>query len=182
MSLNPYSPPLASLTGLPAPAEQRPASRRRRFCASLINLVLSYTIIFSYAIAQALLIRISLTGVFAGVSHSQLSMAVGFIGLAFLWSTIGVQIWLMWKKNATVGKYWLGLKVCRVDGSRIAIGRYLLRELPLIALLVVPLLLQLPLLGWALYFLALAPVFRADRRTLNDLWSDTIVIREPAHA
>lgn len=35
--------------------------------------------------------------------------------------------------------------------------------------------------GTALTFV-LAPVFRAERRGLHDQWSDTLVIREPAHA
>lgn len=34
----------------------------------------------------------------------------------------------------------------------------------------------------AAHAFVLAQVFRTDHFTLSDLWSDTIVIREPAHA
>ncbi len=79
--------------------------------------------------------------------------------------------------GATVGKLALGLRITRLDGSRLSVRAAVLRSIPFwLPLLVTPI--SLPLLFFQYVGSPILIISRPDRRALGDLLAGTMVIRK----
>lgn len=83
-----------------------------------------------------------------------------------------VHGYLLVKRGQTIGKYALGIRITRPDGSLASVGRVLgLRYLLGYATTI------LPLLGQVYGLVDCLTIFRSNRRCLHDVIADTIVVK-----
>lgn len=155
--------------------EQKPlAERGTRFVANLID---NFFILLLPAIVAGF--GIVLTGVAAGAAGAGdddgpsgvLALVMfGLAGLAFM-AGCGVQLYFQIQHGRSVGKYLMGIRVVRLDGSPVEVWRIIvLRNL------VVQLLAQMcGLVG----LVDALMIYGEPRRCLHDLLADTIVVSDP---
>jgi uncharacterized RDD family membrane protein YckC len=148
----------------------RPASRGRRFA----GVVIDQALVFS---TFGLLTKSTLWGNWdldSGASPWQPHFDHAYLGFVIFW---GMQGYLLFTRNQTIGKWLLNMRITRPDGSHVSGIRILARYgLSLMASLV-------PV--WSLLINCLVDpvfIFGASRRCLHDEIADTVVleIRRPA--
>lgn len=95
---------------------------------------------------------------------------LGLGGLLFL-GLLGLNLMWLAQSGQTVGKRVLGVKIVRMDGSPIGLGRIIgLRILPTSLLQVIP------LVGGLIGLADVLFIFRDDRRCIHDLIADSQVV------
>jgi uncharacterized RDD family membrane protein YckC len=113
-------------------------------------------------------------GQLAGQIVSDMFTGIGFkITVLALLAWAVVMAWLVATRSQSIGKYMVGIKVVRTDGSPASFARiFLLRN-------VVSFLPSfLPYVGWLyLFFIDPLLIYQESRRCIHDLIADTIVIR-----
>jgi len=162
---NPFQPPRARLEATNEPDDQplQAASRGSRFGAYLID-ILPFVVI---GILAAVLLP-ALRGHRAGWTGSSALLAlVGATSLG--WMIYNAS--LVYLYGQTFGKKVMGIRVVRMDGSRVAFGRFaFLRALP------IGILAAIPYLGWLIRLTDVLLIFRDSRRCIHDQIADTQVV------
>ena len=160
---NPFAPPGAPLQDPPVAIDL--ASRVSRFVAAMIDAVIILTLFGPLFWAF---------GVFDGWPNIQpmsLPKQLG-LGLAGFALFLALHGYLLATRGQTIGKWFMGVQIVRVDGTHVDFGRLLgLRYLPF------GLLSMIPGLGPLLSITDDLFIFSESRRCLHDRLADTIVIR-----
>lgn len=123
---NPFAPPRAHVEDrFAAPTQMVPATRLSRFLAVLIDGGPGIVA----AIIAGVWVAITMPGVFSGHFDPKSInwMAIGLVGLAMIVLSIGWVIWqivLLYRYGQTIGKKALGIRVVRMDGSRVSFPRF----------------------------------------------------------
>jgi len=176
---NPFAPPRALVEQLNAPEEMVTATRLSRFLAVLID----GSPFFVGGVIAALLIP----GMFSSGGHTfgaATMNAIGLLGLAFGIVCLGWLVWnivLLYRYGQTVGKKVLGIRVVRMDGSRVAFARFFfLRWLGTVVVTwiisAILLAIHLRLLSQFAGLVDGLVIFGAARRCLHDYIADTKVV------
>ena len=166
---NPYAPPLAGVDDISeSQAFAVPADRGTRLGAAILD-----SVVFIGAVYLPLLVTLYSIGRLevAPEDADQLErLALGGVVVAL----VGLVIWawftlkFMARNSQSIAKKWLQIKVVRVDGSRVSLGRLIM-----LRNVVVWVLSMIPLFGVvdALF------IFGESRQCLHDRIADTIVIK-----
>jgi len=165
---NPYAAPAARLSALVSDDRDLPAERGQRLAAVIVD---SLAYIATYLpLLVGLVISIASQ---TDKSDTPVALIIGGVAsLACVVGLIGYTIHLVIRNGQTIGKRALGIKVVRLDGSPIGLGRsFWLRN-------VVPGLLgAIPFFGALVSLVDILMIFGEDRRCLHDKIADTKVIR-----
>ena len=119
---NRFAPPRAHVEDMQAAAAQMvTATRGSRFLAILVDM--------SPALVVGILAAVMVPGLFAGKFDPAGSgmVAFGMLMLVFGLLSVGWLVWtivLLYKYGQTVGKKVLGIRVVRMDGSRVSFPRF----------------------------------------------------------
>lgn len=123
---NPFAPPRAHVEDhFAAPTQMVTATRLSRFLAVLIDGSPGIVAAFIAAIYVA----VAMPGVFSGQFDPKSInwMSIGLAGLAVVALSIGWVIWqivLLYRYGQTIGKKAMGIRVVRMDGSRVSFPRF----------------------------------------------------------
>jgi uncharacterized RDD family membrane protein YckC len=176
---NPFAPPRAPVQDqFDAPGEMVTATRMSRLLAVLVDVSPGFVI----GIVAAVLAAALLPGVFSGHFDPRTTGFATF-GLFFLVVFIGMIAWLVWnivllyKYGKTIGKKVMGIRVVRMDGSRVGFARFLfLRWLAVAAIGWVGLAIHQRFLGNLVSLVDVLMIFGAAHRCLHDYIADTKVV------
>ncbi len=124
---NPFAPPRANVadTQADAPPEMVVATRMQRFLAFLVDVSPGFLI----GIVGVIMALSLMPGLLSGHFDPQ-SANIAMFGLFFLVIMVGAIGWTIWtivllyKYGQTVGKKVLGIRVVRMDGSRVSFARF----------------------------------------------------------
>jgi uncharacterized RDD family membrane protein YckC len=181
---NPFAPPRANVadTFADAPPQMIVATRGQRFLAFLVDISPGFVIgIIGVVLALAMM-----PGLLSG--HFDPAVA-GFatFGLVFLLIGGGSIAWLIWnivllyKYGQTIGKKALGIRVVRMDGSRVSFPRFLFLRWLAIAVIggIVGGIcgaLRIPFVGNLVGLVDILFIFGPACRCLHDFIADTQVV------
>ena len=176
---NPFAPPRTPVQDqFNAPGEMVTATRMSRFLAVLIDAspVLALVVV-GIVVAVATIGASAFSGHFDPRSGS-IAVLGTFCALAFV-GLIGWAIWnivLLYKYGQTVGKKVMGIRVVRMDGSRVSFARFFF--LRWLALAVVTWIVGLVAhsLGNLVSLVDALMIFGAAHRCLHDYIADTQVV------
>ena len=180
---NPFAPPRAHVEDpFTAPRAMVPATRGSRFLAFLIDC--SPAIVAG--VVAAIMVAAVAPGLFSG-KIDPLAAGVGLFGVFFLVAGIGILAWSIWnivllyQYGQTVGKKALGIRVVRMDGSRVSFARFFFLRGMALGMIVwlVSVIGAVVHFRWAGNILTLVDyllVFGAARRCLHDYIADTQVV------
>ena len=172
---NPFAPPRAHVEDqYAAPRQVVTATRASRFLAFLIDCSPALVI----GVVGGIVAAIMLPGLFAAGKFDPMAAGMMAFGLFFLVIFVATIAWLVWqivllyKYGQTIGKKAMGIRVVRMDGTRVAFSRFIfLRWLPVFVLGCIP------FVGWIISSL-LDPllIFRESRQCLHDDFANTRVV------
>jgi uncharacterized RDD family membrane protein YckC len=171
---NPFAPPLAAVNEPLVPAdEQVPADRLTRFLAILIDGLpfLAIGVVGAIAISVVGAVDISGSSISGrgdgATAFGIFALVVGMASIA--WAAIMIN--LSYRYGQTIGKRAMGIRVVRLDGSRISFARiFFMRNF-------VPALVgAIPLVGSLFGLLDPLWIFGGERRCLHDLIADSKVV------
>lgn len=183
IALNPFAPPRAHVEDqFTAPSEMITATRMSRFLAFLVDLSPGLVIAVIGGITAAVMMPGMLKGDFNPRVSGFATLAVLFV--LILGVSIGWMVWnivLLYRYGQTLGKKVLGIRVVRMDGSRVSFARFFFLRWMAIAVIggVVG------GVGGAMHFrfagnivtlVDYLMIFGAARRCLHDLIADTRVV------
>jgi uncharacterized RDD family membrane protein YckC len=123
---NPFAPPRAHVEDqYAAPQQMVTATRASRFLAFLVDCSPAVVI----GVVGGIIAAIMLPGVFAGKFDPAASgmMALGLFFLVFFVAVLAWLVWqivLLYKYGQTVGKKAMGIRVVRMDGTRVSFARF----------------------------------------------------------
>jgi len=165
---NPYAAPAARLSALVSGPDDVPAERGQRLAAVIVD-SLVYFAVYLPVLAGAI---ISAAGQ-QDSSDTPVALIIGgVVSLAGALGLVGYTIHLVIRNGQTIGKRALGIRVVRLDGSPIGLGRsFWLRNF------VPGLLGAVPFFGAIVSLVDILMIFGEDRRCLHDKIADTKVIR-----
>jgi uncharacterized RDD family membrane protein YckC len=180
---NPFAPPRAHVEDqFTAPAEMITATRGSRFLAFLVDLSPGLVLGIIGGIMAVVMMPGLMTGHFDPRNGGLASIGIVFFVFGIV--AIGWMIWnivLLYRYGQTVGKKVLGIRVVRMDGSRVSFARFFfLRGLAIGVISVV-----VGGIGGALHFqfagnivslVDYLMIFGAAHRCLHDLIADTRVV------
>jgi uncharacterized RDD family membrane protein YckC len=180
---NPFAPPRAPVQDhFNTPGEMVTATRMSRLLAVLIDLSPAFAI----GIVAVALAAVMLPGVFSG--HFD-PAAAGFatFGLFLLVVFVGMLGWLAWtivllyKYGQTIGKKVMGIRVVRMDGSRVTFARFFFLRWLAMAVIswivsAVGIAIHLRYLGNLVSLVDALMIFGAAHRCLHDYVADTQVV------
>ena len=181
---NPFAPPLAHVEDqFNAPQSLVTATRMSRFLAVLIDASPGLVI----AVIGIIAAIVAMPGLFSGHFDPRGASAMAMFGVFFLVVFIGMIGWVVWqivllyKYGQTVGKKVMGIRVVRMDGSRVSFARFFfLRGLALgvISWIVsaVGIAIHLPAIGNLVSLVDALMIFGAAHRCLHDYIADTQVV------
>ena len=182
---NRFAPPRAEVEDQhDGEAAMADAGRGERFLAALIDGVLPMVIGVGIAVAIAIpayqrhqqeLVRGIEPPALGSANH--LSSTWVWLGVLVLVAYFIYSLVLVYLYGQTVGKRAMGIRVVRVDGSRVALSRIVfLRWLP------TALLGAIPFLGWIVQLVDPLLIFRESSQCLHDDIADTRVVGAAASA
>lgn len=162
---NPYQAPATPLQE-ESTGQMELATRGQRFGAAMVDgvlvAVIMYTIIFLLIGWERYMVLVTQQTIWFSVA----SQAVGFL----IW--VLLHGYLIYRRGQSVGKYLVGIRIVRQDGSPAGFSRILLwRQLPQSVVGGIPV-----VGGWALLVNYLL-IFRATRRCGHDDLADTKVVK-----
>ena len=180
---NPFAPPRAHVEDqYGAPQQVVTATRASRFLAVLIDCSPGLAI----GVVGAIVAMLMLPGMFAGKFDPAAGgmMAFGLFMLLAFAALIGWLIWnivLVYKYGQTVGKRAMGIRVVRMDGSRVSFARFFfLRWLAVaVASAIVAKIfgaMHMPLLANLTGLVDCLFIFGAAHRCIHDYIADTQVV------
>ena len=162
---NPYAAPTARIAEAYDDVDFVTSSRGARLGAVMVDAL----IVFVPAMFAAMIAAALGSGP-DGRSSAGMFVLFSLLGLGFI-AFVVVQLVLLHRHGQTVGKWAVGIRIVRSDGSRAGLGRiFLLRSL------VPGLIGAIPLLGPVFGLLDPLFIFGANKRCLHDLIADTIVV------
>jgi uncharacterized RDD family membrane protein YckC len=180
---NPFAPPLAHVQDqVAATAEMIMATRMSRFLAFLVDMSPALVL----GVVGAIMVATMMPGLTKGHFDPQGAglVTLGLLMLVFGIAALGWTIWsivLVYRYGQTVGKKFLGIRVVRMDGSRVSFARFFfLRWLGVAVVGAI-----VGGIGGALHFrytgnlvtlVDCLMIFGAARRCLHDLIADTRVV------
>jgi uncharacterized RDD family membrane protein YckC len=177
---NRFAPPRAHVEDplSTASAQLVPATRGSRFLAFLVDISPAFVV----GIIAAILAPGLLTGKFDPANGAM--MVFGLVMLVFFIAAIGWTIWtivLLYRYGQTIGKKVMGIRVVRMDGSRVSFARFFfLRGLAMgvIGAVVGAIggTLHFPFAGNLVTIVDGLLIFAAARRCLHDYIADTQVV------
>jgi uncharacterized RDD family membrane protein YckC len=179
---NPFAPPRAHVEDqFQAPSAMVTATRGSRLLAVIVDA----SPVFVVAVIGGILAAIMIPGLMAGNFTPQGAAVTVFGSLMLVFGLVclGWLIWnivLLYRYGQTVGKKVMGIRVVRMDGSRVSFPRFLFVRWLACAFILgivsgVLQLLHVPfagLIGWVDCLL----IFGAARRCLHDYIADTQVV------
>jgi len=180
---NPFAPPRAPVQDhFNAPGEMVTATRMSRFLAVLIDC--SPALVF--LVIGVVMALIMMPAAFAG-HYDMLSAHLAAFGALFLLGFIASIAWVIWtivllyKYGQTVGKKVMGIRVVRMDGSRVTFARFFfVRGLAMGVITwvvsLVGLAIHLHFLGNLVSLVDALMIFGAAHRCLHDYVADTQVV------
>ncbi len=177
---NPFAPPRAHVEDqFTAPADMVTATRMSRFLAFLVDMSPALVVAVIGGIMAAVMMPGLMKGDFGGSFAS-----LGLFIFVFAVASIAWVVWnivLLYRYGQTVGKKTLGIRVVRMDGSRVSFARFFfLRGLAIGVLGAV-----VGGIGGAMHFrfagnivtlVDYLMIFGAAHRCLHDLIADTRVV------
>ena len=173
---NPFAPPRAHVEDqFTAPADMVTATRTSRFLAFLVDM--------SPAVIVGIMVAVMMPGLMKGNFGSSFA-SLGLLIFVFAVASIAWVVWnivLLYRYGQTVGKKTLGIRVVRMDGSRVSFARFFfLRGLAIGVLGAI-----VGGIGGAMHFrfagnivtlVDYLMIFGAAHRCLHDLIADTRVV------
>lgn len=180
---NPFAPPRAPVQDhFDRPGEMVTATRASRFLAFLVDVSPGFAI----GIVAAIMAAVMMPGVFSGHFDPR-TAGVATFGLFFLVVFVGVIAWTVWsivlvyRYGQTVGKKAMGIRVVRMDGSRVSFARFFfLRGLAIgVASWIVSMVglaMHQHWLGNLVTLVDVLLIFGAAHRCLHDYIADTRVV------
>jgi len=165
---NPYAAPAARLSAVAPGDRDVPAERGHRLAAVIVDSLVGFAVYLPLLVGLV----ISNPGE-QGSTGAPLALIIGgLVSLAGLIGLVGYTIHLVVRNGQTIGKRVLDIKVVRLDGSPVGLGRsFWLRN-------VVPGVLgAIPCFGGIISLVDILMIFGEDRRCLHDKIADTKVIR-----
>lgn len=180
---NPFAPPRAHVQDqFTASAEMITATRMSRFLAFLVDLSPGLVLGVIGSVLAVVMMPGLLRGSFDPRAGGLASFALLFIGIFVV--LIGWLVWnivLLYRYGQTVGKKALGIRVVRMDGSRVSFARFFfLRWLAIAVIAAI-----IGAIGGTMHFrfagnivtiVDCVMIFGAARRCLHDLIADTKVV------
>lgn len=165
---NPYAAPAARLSALASGASEVPAERGQRLAAVIVDTLVG--------LATYLPLLVGLVISAAGQqdkAETPVALIIG--GVVSLACVVGVVVYtiqLVIRNGQTIGKRALAIKVVRLDGSPVGLGRsFWLRNFVPGALGAIP------CFGGIISLVDILMIFGEDRRCLHDKIADTKVVR-----
>lgn len=161
---NPYASPQSALVD-PARMGQSVtlAGRGARLAASIVDQL----------IAVVAMLPLLPAAISYGQTEELGGLGIAGIGLAvvLILGVLGVNLSWLASTGQTIGKRVLGVRIVRMDGTPIALGR-------IIGLRIVPTTLfqLIPMIGGLLGLIDVLFIFRDDRRCIHDLFADSQVV------
>jgi uncharacterized RDD family membrane protein YckC len=180
---NPFAPPRAPVQDhFDAPGAMVTATRMSRFLAVLVDVSPGFVI----GIVAAVMAAAMMPGVFSGHFDPR-SASFATFGLFFLVVFVGAIAWTVWtivlvyKYGQTVGKKVMGIRVVRMDGSRVSFARFFFLRWLAVAVIswivsVVGAAMHLHFLGNLVSLVDALLIFGAAHRCLHDYIADTQVV------
>lgn len=175
---NPFAPPRAPVQDqFNAPGEMVTATRMSRFLAVLVDVSPGFVI----GIVAAILGAAMLPGLFSGHFDPRTAGFATF-GLFFLVVFVGMIAWLIWtivlvyKYGQTIGKKVMGIRVVRMDGSRVSFPRFVFLRWLAVAVIAIVVSLVVHSLGNLVSLIDALMIFGAAHRCLHDYIADTQVV------
>lgn len=164
--LNPYLPPAATLEVLPELGEIQLASRLSRLTAASIDFLILpgaflTVFIFFYSRIYSRLSQLDDIDIFV----------MTLLSLVMLTAII-INIVLLYRYGQTIGKYFLSIRIVRMDYSRVGLARIIFYRI-----LSIWLLRMIPFIGNIIVIVNPLFIFQNSRRCLHDLIADTIVVK-----
>ncbi len=180
---NPYAPPRALVEDAQAdaPAQMVPATRLSRFLAVLVDS--APFLVFGVLIA-IIAPAMFMSSFDPNSTSSGAMMTLGIVGMLFGLVSIGWLIWMaIWvhRYGQTIGKRALGIRVVRMDGSRVSMARFFfLRNLSIAVIgwvvMAIGMAIHMRFLGNLVQPIDALLIFGAARRCLHDQVADTQVV------
>ncbi len=180
---NPFAPPRAHVEDrFNAPGDMVMATRLSRFLAVLIDGSPGLVI----GVVGAVIALIMMPGVFSGHFDPR-TAGIATFGLFLLVVFVAMVAWVVWnvvllyKYGQTVGKKVMGIRVVRMDGSRVTFARFFfLRGLAMAVIVwiasAIGVAIHFPFAGNVVQLLDCLIIFGAARRCLHDYVADTKVV------
>jgi uncharacterized RDD family membrane protein YckC len=180
---NPFAPPRALVEDhFNAPEEMVTATRMSRFLAFLVDVSPGFVI----GIVAVVMGAAMLPGLFSGHFDPR-SASFATFGAFFLLVFVGIIAWTVWnivllyKYGQTIGKKVMGIRVVRMDGSRVTFARFFfLRGLAMGVIVwvvsLVGMAVHLHFLGNIVSLVDYLMIFGAAHRCLHDYIADTQVV------
>lgn len=177
---NPFAPPRAHVEDQStAPAEMVTATRASRFLAVLVDM----SPVFVLAVIAGIVAAVAMPGLFKGDFGSGFA-AMGLFFFVFGIVSIAWLVWnivLLYRYGQTVGKKALGIRVVRMDGSRVSFARFVFLRWLAIAFIggVVGGIcgaLHIRYIGNMVSLVDCLMIFGAAHRCLHDYLADTKVV------
>jgi uncharacterized RDD family membrane protein YckC len=180
---NPFAPPRALVEDhFNAPEEMVTATRMSRFLAFLVDVSPGFVI----GIVAVVMGAAMLPGLFSGHFDPR-SASFATFGAFFLLVFVGIIAWTVWnivllyKYGQTIGKKVMGIRVVRMDGSRVTFARFFfLRGLAINVIVwavsLVGMAVHLHFLGNIVSLVDYLMIFGAAHRCLHDYIADTQVV------
>ncbi len=160
---NPYAAPRALILerDVEPATGQELADRSTRLGAVLLNMLILFALVMVFAMMIGFL------------GEELAAVGVVFMVVAML-ALLIYNLVLLDRSGQSIGKKLLGIKIVRLSGERVSLGRLILfRWLP------VQLISGIPALGAVFALLNAGFIFRDDHRCLHDHMADTIVVKAP---
>jgi uncharacterized RDD family membrane protein YckC len=168
-TVNPFTPPSATIDAAPAPVTNAAlAERGSRLAAVLLDglTFLPMGILFGIGVAMA-----PRSTDAPSAPSPMMGVLMGIGGLYALGIAI-YQIYLLSTRGQTLGKKWMGIKIVKLDGSNPGfVGAVLLRAF------VNGLIGAIPYLGMVYSLVDILMIFREDRRCVHDMIAGTRVVK-----
>ena len=181
---NPFAPPRAHVEDqFNAPHAMVTATRMSRFLAFLVDCSPGLVI----GVIAGVMVAIMMPGLFSGNFDPRGASGMATFGLFFLVVGVAAIAWTIWqivllyKYGQTVGKKVLGIRVVRMDGSRVSFARFFfLRGLAMAVIVwiisAIGLAIHARFIGNLVTLVDYLLIFGAAHRCLHDYIADTQVV------
>ncbi len=181
---NPFAPPRAHVQDhFNGPSEMVTATRMSRFLAILVDASPGLVV----GVIAGIMVAVMMPGLFSGNFDPRGMSGMATFGVLFFVFGVAVIAWLIWnivliyKYGQTIGKKVMGIRVVRMDGSRVTFARFFFLRWLGIAVIswivsAVGIAIHLRFLGNLISLVDALLIFGAAHRCLHDYIADTQVV------